>query len=358
MANYFAIDAIEPSIKKTTAFFSGPSLFRKWAKLAVLILIFSVLSGGGGGGGGFNGSNSFSTGKETAASSAQFSEMIKSITNFISGIDFGTLLLIAIVALVVLFIIGTILSFIKYTAQFSILEGITTNEVKIFGYAGKFMGRGFSLALFDLLLGIIELPFSILLIAGVIGVVLMFLSALPALQGIVSVIPYHGLLTNPVFIIAAFIIGIPAVLFFSLLHYIKGQFGVYLMYTRNIGSAFQGFMTGAKIVMKNKMQAVVLLLTQLILAIALGVVSFIVALVIAIPFVIAIVGGALILGFMGASQGISIITIILAMAIILPLIIIMVYLISFALAPVQVFFFYYNLKVLENFSTSAGLKSG
>jgi hypothetical protein len=347
MSSYFAIEAIEPSIKKTTAFFSGPSLFRKWAKLAVLILIFSALSGGGGGG--FNGSNSFSTGKDTAASSAQASEMIKSVTDFIAGIDFGTLLLIAIVILIVLFIIGTILNFIKYTAQFSLLEGITTNEVKIFGYAGKFIGRSFSLALFDLLLGIIELPFSILLIAGVLGIVLVFLSALPAVSGIVDVIPYHGLLTNPAFIIAALIIGIPAILFFSLINYIKGQFGVYLMYTRNISSAFSAFMTGAKIAMSNKVQTIVLLLTQFILAIATGIISLIVALIIAIPFVIVIIIGGIIFGMLGAAQGISIIAIIIGVMILLPLIILMAYLISFALAPIQVFLFYYNLRVLENF---------
>ena len=354
MGNYFAIDSIEPAMNRTRAFFSGNGLLRKWAKLAALILVFSLLTGGMGG---FNSSYEFPADTESA-STAKAQEMITGFINWISSIDIVVLAGIIIAAILLLTILGAIFSTIKYTAQLSILEGITTNEVKILGYAGKFLGRGFSLAMLDLLLGLITMPFSLLFISGIIGIIMLVFSGIPAFSGIVNIIPFHDTLTNPVFILAALAIGIPGVLFFALVHYIKGQFGVYLMYTKNIGSAWQAFRNAVSISMKNKMQIVVLLLAQIFLAIALGIVAFIIALIIAIPFAIVFIILGILLAALGMASGLSMAAISIPLIVLLPLAIIAVYVISFALAPIHVFFFYYNLGVLEKFVAGAGLKGG
>ena len=346
MGNYFAIDAIEPSMKKTTAFFSGPSLFRKWAKLAVLIMVFMLLSGGGGSN--FNFSLPDSSAKEQATTE-QATQQIKDFVSWFSGIDFGMVLLIAVVVLIVLFIIGTILNVVKYTAMFSILNGITTNDVRILGHAGKYLPRSISLALFDLLLGLIALPFTILMVAAFFGIFILFFSAIPELSEFLNLIPFRDVIANPAFIIITFLISLPVLLFFSLLHYIKGQFGVYLMYTRNINSALDGFRKGISIVMQNKLQTVVLLLVQLALTIVLGIISFIIALIVAIPFAIAVAAITIALVLLGSSSGASVAAIIIGILVLLPLAIIALYAASFALSPIHVFCFHYNLQVLENF---------
>ena len=347
MEKYFAIDAVEPAMRKTTAFFSGPSLFRKWAKLAVLMAVFMLLSGGGGGNFNYSMPDSSSTG--ASAGNEVATQQINDFVGWVSGIDLGVIVLAIVFGLILIFIIGTILNVVKYTVMFSILNGITTSDVKIFGYASKYIGRSISLALFDLLMGIITLPFSLLMAAGILGIIMMFFSFIPVLSEIVKVIPYSGVLTNPVFIIAALAISIPVLLFFSIIHYIKGQFGFYMMYSRNVSSAFEGFKRGVSIVMRNKLQAIMLLLVQLALTIVLGIISFIIALIVAIPF--ALVGIAVVLGllFLGAAPGLALAAFIIGIVVLLPLAIIAFYAISFALSPIQVFFFYYNLEVLENF---------
>ena len=80
-----------------------------------------------------------------------------------------------------------------------------------------------------------------------------------------------------------------------------------------------------------------------------GLISFIIALIVAIPF--ALVGIAVVLGllFLGAAPGLALAAFIIGIVVLLPLAIIAFYAISFALSPIQVFFFYYNLEVLENF---------
>ena len=174
----------------------------------------------------------------------------------------------------------------------------------------------------------------------------MFFSAIPELSEFLNLIPFRDVIANPAFIIITFLISLPVLLFFSLLHYIKGQFGVYLMYTRNINSALDGFRKGISIVMQNKLQTVVLLLVQLALTIVLGIISFIIALIVAIPFAIAVAAITIALVLLGSSSGAAII---IGILVLLPLAIIALYAASFALSPIHVFFFHYNLQVLENF---------
>ena len=344
MGSYFAIDALEPAMAKTRQFFSGKGYIRKWAKLTVLVIVFSLFAGGGAN---FN----FSSFDDSNSMQArQFVDIVKGFFAWLAGIDFTTIVPAVAALFAFMLVLGFILSIIKYTAFFSILQGVTTNDVRILGHSRTFMGRSVSLSLFDVVLGLIQMPFGILLLAAAIGIMLIFMSGIPVFSELVDVVPFSSTIMNPVFIFVALIIGIPAILVFALIHYIKSQFGAYLMFTKNVQGALEAFKQGLKIVKKNKAQTLVLMLTQLVLGIILGIISFIIALIIAIPVVIIVVIGAIVLAAVGVSSPELLTPVIIVGALILiPVIVLGIYAVAFATTPITVFFFYYNLDVLARF---------
>jgi len=272
---WHAIDAIHPGFDKTLAFFSGPNLFWKWVKIGILVFIFSMLSGGGGGSPNLN----LPANEGFASADEAFSAM----SAWLASIPQQTINLImvwAVVAIVLLFIIGVLLTLLKNMCFFAILESASTNKVKIIAYLKKFYRKAVSLTLFEVVLGLISLPFMlILLLAGI--------SFLLAITGIGTAVlgPLSGITSNFPLMAALALASLLALLVLGIAGFILGQFAAYWMYLTNMGSR-EAFGKSLALVKSNIGQVILLIVMQMVLGIVAAIISIVALLLIAIPFAI------------------------------------------------------------------------
>ncbi len=349
MSQYYAIDAIKEAIDKAIAFFKGPDLLKKWLLLAILLTIVSLLSGGGGGGGG--GSGGGGGGCQGQQCMTQLNEFISQINQFIS-LHFETLLIIGLIIVLGSFIVGIILTLIKNMCLFSILESISLNNVRIIPYLKKFFSLALSLTIFEIILEIIWIPFSIAWLIVIFGIIiLLFSSFLPtALAGLYVDYPIlqqaAAFLTDPTILIGAAIIAFIGLIIFLIIGYIKDQFAFYIMYREN-SKAWPAFLKGLGLARRNLMQVFVLILAQIGLAIVFGIIEMAIGLLVAIPLIFITLLLLIIVAILIQISALLIIPLVL-LALVGALLLIS-YLFNVILAPIRVFSYLFNLSVLDRF---------
>ena len=242
-----SVDVLEKSLSQTTGFFKGPDLFKKWAKMAFILFVFALFTGGGlgGGGGSFDTGNLPSlgdTGSGSGVSTVSFlgqEDPLSNLTGFATlptDLNFESLLPIILVLIIVVLIVVFILRIIGNAALFAALNSIETNIVRI-GAIKENLSKGFSLAGLEFILGLLFLPFAIMLGLAIIGLFFnLFLGAIgnsPVIENLMSQIPF---INDSGTLLIFGVIGFIGVIIFGIIGYFLDQFGVYLMYKKNIGS--------------------------------------------------------------------------------------------------------------------------
>ncbi|ACV11999.1 conserved hypothetical protein [Halorhabdus utahensis DSM 12940] len=138
-----AIDRIDDAVDMTRSFlfpFDGG----RWLRLAVITFF---LVGGSGGGSVFSttGNVPASTGSTTGGSIPEFSVELPEFT--------ATAVAVALGVIAVLVLLGLIVGAIGAIVEFVFVESLSSNEVNIRAYFGRYLGRGLRLFAFRLVLG-------------------------------------------------------------------------------------------------------------------------------------------------------------------------------------------------------------
>jgi len=328
-----AFDIINPAIKKTKVFFSGPGLKEKWIKIGILVFVFSLLSGGGGGG---SSGGNFSSPEETIA----FSEVGSVIENAIRSISPETWLLIytiIIVGFIVLFLLSIILIQIKNITFFSILESIETNNVMILPYWRKFWGKSISLTFLEVILGLLMLPLVLGLFILIIGSLILIFGIDTSLLG-----PLAPLASLPVLIFIG-IFTLIGMIIFGIIRFVLTQFAIYWMYISDMG-AFEALKKSFSLIFQNLTQVIILIIAKIILGIAIAIISLAAMLIVLIPSAMI---GIIVLIALTPLIAISAPLVIFSIITLIFVIIVFVIIMSILLAPLTVFVFYYDLMFLK-----------
>jgi hypothetical protein len=307
-STYAALSVLDAAINRTKSLL-WPFKLGLWLRIAVI----SFFVGGTGAGFNFHAGGSSPGGVPGV-------NILGVGNSLLSNVVFNYLLIVAAILIFVLamWLLGAIF-------QFVFVDCLRTGEVSLRRYFGPRTGKGFSLFLFQLGLGliiflIIAVPVALLILAG--GG---FASGVPSL----AVIPGFLLLFAAILLIA---------LFMGLIMLFTIDFVVPIMIRDDCG-VIDGWHTCWGIIRTEWKQALVYAITKFLLGIATGIIMLIVviiaALVIAIPFVII---GILAAGA-GGSVPINITLLVLFFVVMLPVGL----LIS---VPFVTFLRYYSLEVL------------
>ena len=138
-------------------------------------------------------------------------------------------------------------------------------------------------------------------------------------------------------------ISVIALIVLAVVRYILGQFAAYWMYLGRM-KAWEAFKKSVSLVRRNLAQVAVLIVMQIILGIAAAIISIVALILIAIPFaIVGILLGITLIPLIAQSPAVLIPAIFLLIVGIFVLMLVA----SIILAPVQLFFFNYNLLFLE-----------
>ncbi|TGC09141.1 hypothetical protein CUN85_07155 [Methanolobus halotolerans] len=142
---------MDKAFERTKKCLLEPFDFWKWVKLTIIVLLIGggASFNGGGGNYSFDGSDVPSSQDIPAGISDIFQMISNNIAANASGYIIGAVLLVIILALV--------LAYISSVMEFVLVESLVSNSVKFWEYSRSFLGKGFGLFLFRLLLGFIYL---------------------------------------------------------------------------------------------------------------------------------------------------------------------------------------------------------
>jgi len=332
---WHAVDLIDPAIKETRRFFSGPGLFTKWVKFGILVFIFSMLSGSGGN---FNPDftmpSDFDGSPEVSASVAEaFSGLALAVNQ---NLDF--ILMAVIVGIVVLVVIAVILTILKNMCFFAILECASTNKVNIIAYLRKSYGKAVSLTLVEVVFSLISLPFLAILILAGLSFFFFLLGVDASVLG-----PFAGLASNYVLMTLLVILSLIALIVLSIAGFVLGQFAAYWMHLSKMG-AWQAFKKSLALVRGNLGQVLLLVLMQIVLGIVAAIIGILVLIIVAIPFVLIAILAALALAPMLLQ---SPAVLLFAILLLILGIFAFAFVTSIILAPITLFFVNYSLMFLK-----------
>ncbi|AJF60700.1 MAG: hypothetical protein J4224_01435 [Candidatus Diapherotrites archaeon] len=363
-----ATDALGKSFKQTEAFFNKPNMVGRWLRFAFILLVFTLFTGSGFySGANFNfGSGDFSGffdvlqerpsgGLENGISSsvAQEENNVDTIASALavlndSEINFEGIIFWIIVVLIVLFVIMFFLRILGNAAMFSAIRGAETGEVSVRSIPSN-ISKGFSLSLLETMIFLAMLPFLVFLVLALIG---FFWNLFSPGLGLESVLPQLAFLKDSSTLVLLAVVGIIGLVFFAAVNYFLGQFGVYLMYRKNI-NAFSALLQGILIGFSKPVELVILIALQIAFLLVLMGLAFIIGLFVAIFTVflmIAVIAlGVLLYPVLQGNMALLIVVALGGATILIAIFVALQYVILLVLTPVYVFLFNFNLNVLDGF---------
>ena len=244
------IDPISPAIERVKTILFRPFDFGKWFVIGFCAWLAYLGSGGGGGGPNFN----FPGGQQRRGPQIQeaFHHAKEAVVNNLYWI-----LPVAIIAVVVMIIIGLVITWLSSRGHFMFLHCVALNKAEIKVPWRKFKKQGNSLFLFRVVVGLISLAFFAL-IAGTIAFVaiLCFVShSRPAALGVVLII------------LLSILVMIPAVIVVALIKKFTWDFVVPIMSLRQ-GTCMAAWREFWKLLTGNKGRFTLYILFQIVIAIA------------------------------------------------------------------------------------------
>ena len=321
MTDWHGIDAIDAAIQSTKKFFFSPLSWNKWLKIAIVLFLV------GGGGSSFN-PGSYNSQQFTPQPGDTDPFDVAAFTEFLDFLDEYLYMILAAIILTLVFIL--IFAYIHSVFRFVLIESLVNNDVRIIEYAKSNLWRGGQLFLAR---GAVFLLLILILLGGLAAFVMSASNdSFPA----------------PALIMMVFA-GFAGILVLSVVFSIIGSFinlsvPVMIYGHMNVLSAF-GFVVRNSI--KDFKQILVYWFIRIILAIAVGIVVGIVALVIfLIAIVILLVMGIALVAFFAAldlSLGTNAVLLITGMLLLIIVMFVLAFLVTFVTAPAPVFLEYHLL---------------
>ncbi|WP_256623389.1 DUF7544 domain-containing protein [Methanolobus chelungpuianus] len=328
--SWYVLDALDRAIERTRKCLFEPFDFWKWMRLAVIVLLLGGLGSSGG-----NGSN-YSYGESDMG---PFSDVPAGIAGPLQGIyNMYSANAFEIIAGLILFFIVIILlfSYISSVMEFVFVESLVKNEVRFREYSRRYLGKGFGLFLFRLILGL-------LMLAIIAAIVMSFLYPAMAGSADVSNIPDSSIVAFVLVLLAVILV---LALIIGLVNSLIGLSIPVALYTNN--NIFRAFSMVLRKFRQDAGQIVLYWIGRMILGIAAAIVVGILALIVIVAalLIVLVVDGLVYLTITSLLPGSMLVWIVLA-----PLILVQFILFILALAfisvPAQVFLRYHLITFLQ-----------
>ena len=341
MEKWHAIGAIQPSMDATKDFFSGPNIWHRWIKIALIVILAGYAMGAGFGfnsgsnwsssdSGSYSGQSQTGSSASSAASVAQLSQQIQQ-----------AMPVIVFIAALLIFL-GLIASFIHSVYIFMLFESVVRKEPKILGYTGKFIGKGFSLFIFRTLMGLLSLiAFACLILS------IAFLLFHSQLSSNVSVQGFLGtgvvsLFSNSLTSLLVLVLSVVLIITFGIIEWFLENAAIYLMYEKDEGlkKAFDELLPR---ISSDFLQFLLLLVIRMVIGLAMAITSLLIMIPVAILGLI--FGIPLLIAFFAALN----IPALLALVVILGIIVLFGLWLLYAVleAPFAVFLVNYHLNFIR-----------
>jgi hypothetical protein len=205
--SWYVIDAVDRAIERTRTCLIEPFDLWKWVKLAIIAFFI-----GGSGGGGFNSGGNNYGGSDSDFSSlpSGINEIGNSIQSTLSSFSVSAIIIGAIL-LIVLFVL--LMSIIGSIMDFVFVESLVYNDVHIRGYFKKYLGKGLSLFILRILIGLgimLIMAIMALISLSLMGVSFSDMSNLESADsnGMLMLLPFMIFIFIAVVLVVAIITGI------------------------------------------------------------------------------------------------------------------------------------------------------
>lgn len=163
---WYVVDAVDKAFKRTKKCLIEPFDFWKWMKLTLIVLLGAgspFLSNGSGSGRSFN----------DPETNAELSSAFDSFIDFVTSDQYFGMIVTAVILLVIVLVL---LAYIKNVMEYVFVDSLVSNDVRLWEYFRNYLGKGFWLFIFRLLvafavifLAIIVLIPAVMLAIGAAG---------------------------------------------------------------------------------------------------------------------------------------------------------------------------------------------
>jgi len=251
-AKISVIDPISPAIERVKTILFRPFDFGKWFVIGFCAWLAYLGSGGGGGGPHFN----FPGGQQRHGH--EFQEALHSAKEVVIDNLFW-ILPVAIIAVVVMIIIGLIITWLSSRGHFMFLHCVALNKAEVKAPWRKFKNQANSLFLFRIVVGLIGFGFFMLLIAMLVVIFVLLLAGRgdPNPLGIIFMV------------LLALCLILPTAIAFALIKKFTLDFVVPIMFLRQ-GTCMTAWREFWKLLTGNKGRFTLYILFQIVIAIAVG----------------------------------------------------------------------------------------
>ena len=334
MSEWHAVEALNDGIERTTKLLFKPFSMRLWLRLALVVFLLEL--------------------------SGSFTQITFRVGGDLSSLeDLGvhltmqvvTLIIAAVAVLIFLSLVG---QFVSAVFNFVFIEALFEEKVEFVENFRRNAGKGLSLFLFNLAVGIASL---IIILAPLIAII--YASFKAQLSAAFATTIFLGMMVLWVLFVLAYMIL--ASIFLS----ITGDFVVPLMHFTG-GGVIENWRKAWSLLTKNLSQ----LMVYLVLKMAFGMISGIVELLVGLAALLVAIGVLLVLGGVGALawlgltalspglEGLTAAVIIAAFIALMAIALTVSYAIVFLTLPIPVFFRYYSILFLQRISPELNAHTG
>ncbi|QLC49868.1 hypothetical protein HWN40_06205 [Methanolobus zinderi] len=149
--SWYVVDAVDRAFERTKKCLIEPFDFWKWMKLTIIVLLV-------GGGMNFNtGGGNYSFDETDMPVSQDFPTGAENVFENIYDTVSMNALAYMVGAILLIILLALIFAYISSVMEFVLVESLVSNDVRFWEYSRSFLGKGFGLFLFRLLLGILYL---------------------------------------------------------------------------------------------------------------------------------------------------------------------------------------------------------
>ena len=327
--SWYVLDALDRAVERTRKCLFEPFDFWKWMRLAVIVLLLGGLGSSGG-----NTSN-YSYGESDMG---PFADIPAGVAGPLQGIYnmFSANAFEIIAGLILLFIVLVLLfSYISSVMEFVFVESLVKNDVRFWEYSRRYLGKGFGLFLFRLLIGL----FMLAIIA-----VVAFLFLYPYITGYaVANFPASNIFLILLLIFAIILVFL---VFGGLVNSFIGLSIPVALYTNN--NIFRAFSLVLRRFRQDAGQIVLYWIGRIILSIAAAIVVGILALIVIVAalLIALVVDGLIYLLITSLLPGSMLVWLVLAPLILVQFILFILAL-AFVSVPAQVFLRYHLITFLQ-----------
>lgn len=337
MTEWWAFKPITTAFEKTKKLLLEP--FNAWTWLKLMIIVFFVGTGTSRLGSQFSNLGNYRT------SPSDTTAIDQTISSLPSN---STILAIILIAIVLIVLIALIFAYLRNVFSFVLIKDLASGDVHVIKPMRENLGRGFRLFIFTLLAGILTLIVVLVFVGlAILAVLLAVKTGTSSATGIFTLILAICLICLMILLMIVFsaVMGI----FIGFTY----DFVAPMVYFKGMGIVESWKWLWASI-KKNWQQYGVYVISRWALEFAVGILSLIVILPVALIFIAILVAGGLLAAAIAKTSVAIAVLIGLVLLVVLALFIIAMMAISM---PVAVYFRYYSLDVLRQIDPSAVIYS-